>query len=128
MGLLSQTQKLQFQAVLQRRRAALDSQRSAHLDGQSRAEHARELLLQDSDDAKQRDAERELDFALTDRDAVELREIDQALARLAEGGYGLCVDCGAEIPAERLQLAPQALRCVACGSRLELDPFRVAAP
>ena len=83
MSILSQAQKLQLQAVLQLRRAALDSQRSAHLEGQSRAEHARELLLQDSDDAEQRDAERELDFALTDRDAVELREIDQALARLA---------------------------------------------
>ena len=113
--------------MLQLRRAALDSQRSAHLEGQSRAEHARELLLQDSDDAEQRDAERELDFALTDRDAVELREIDQALARLAEGRYGLCADCGAEIPAERLQLFPQALRCVACGSRLERGASRVAA-
>ena len=127
MSILSQAQKLQLQAVLQLRRAALDSQRSAHLEGQSRVEHARELLLQDSDDAEQRDAERELDFALTDRDAVELREIDQALARLAEGSYGLCADCGAEIPAERLQLAPQALRCVACGSRLERGPSRVAA-
>jgi DnaK suppressor protein len=127
MSILSQAQKLQLQTVLQLRRAALDSQRSAHLEGQSRAEHARELLLQDSDDAEQRDAERELDFALTDRDAVELREIDQALARLAEGHYGLCADCGAEIPAERLQLSPQALRCVACGSRLERGPSRVAA-
>ena len=31
MSILSQAQKLQLQAVLQLRRAALDSQRSAHL-------------------------------------------------------------------------------------------------
>ena len=31
----------------------------------------------------------------------------------------LCTDCGDEIPLERLQLAPQALRCVACETQRE---------
>ena len=99
---------------MQARRAALEGQRSKHLDGGSRAEHARELLLQDGDDATQRDAERAVDFARTDRDAVALAEIDQALKRLAEGQYGLCVDCGGPIASARLALAPQASRCVDC--------------
>ena len=111
----------QLQASLQARRALLEQQNSAHLGGQSRADHARELLLQDGDDDTQRDAEREVDFARTDRDAVSLTEIDQALQRLAGGNFGLCTDCGDEIPLERLQLAPQALRCVACESLLERD-------
>ena len=111
---LSPAQKQQFGDDLQARRNTLNGQRDAYLDGSSRAEHARAVLLQDGDDATQRDAEREVDFARTDRDAVALAEIDQALRRLASGHYGLCTACGDEIALARLQLAPQAARCVAC--------------
>ena len=116
----------QLQQQLQARRDALDAQRSAHLAGQSRAVHAREVLLQDGDDATQRDAERTVDFDRTDRDAVALAEIDQALLRLQGGSYGQCHDCGNSIPLARLQLAPQALRCVACESALERGHSRPA--
>lgn len=111
---LSPTQRLQFGADLQGRRNLIDSQRSAQLGGGSRAEHARDVLLQDGDDATQRDAEREVDFARSDRDAVTLVEIDGALQRLADGSYGLCADCGEAIALARLQSLPQAQRCLAC--------------
>lgn len=123
---LSPLLQQQLQSALLARRAALAEQRSAHLDGHSRAEHARELLLQDGDDATQRDAEREVDFARTDRDAVLLAEIDQALARLDAGHYGLCADCGEAIALARLQSAPQALRCVACENTHERGQPRPA--
>jgi DnaK suppressor protein len=116
----------QLQQQLLGRRAALDAQRRAHLAGESRAEHARDVLLQDGDDAPQRDADRTVDFDRTDRDAVALAEIDQALLRLQAGGYGQCHDCGDAIPLARLQLAPQALRCVACESALEHGRSRPA--
>ena len=109
----------QLLATLQMRRAQLDGQRLDHLDGQTRAEHARAVLLQDGDDAPQRDAERELDLARTDRDAVALAQIDAALQRLAQGHYGLCTDCGESIGSARLQLSPEAARCVACERRQE---------
>ena len=123
---LSPAQRQELQAALLARRAALSDQRSAHLDGHSRVEHARELLLQDGDDATQRDAEREVDFARTDRDAVLLAEIDQALARLDAGRYGLCADCSEPIAMARLQSAPQSLRCVACESTHERGQPRPA--
>lgn len=47
----------------------------------------------------------------------DLAEIDAALARLDEGGYGVCVDCGAGIPVARLQARPAAKRCIACAER-----------
>lgn len=111
---LSPAQKQQLGADLRARRNTLDAQRSAYLGGNSRAEHARDVLLQDGDDATQRDAEREVDFARSDRDAVNLAEIDRALQRLADGSYGQCAACGGEIALARLQSTPQALRCVAC--------------
>jgi DnaK suppressor protein len=43
-----------------------------------------------------------------------IEEIDEALARIAEGSYGRCVHCGVAIPAERLEFRPFAAGCVAC--------------
>lgn len=41
----------------------------------------------------------------------------EALHRLEEGGYGLCVDCGRGVPEGRLEAKPEAARCVACQSK-----------
>jgi DnaK suppressor protein len=53
------------------------------------------------------------------RDQEELREIEQARDRMADGSYGTCVDCGREIPFERLKAQPSTRRCVACQSAYE---------
>jgi DnaK suppressor protein len=45
-----------------------------------------------------------------------LAAIDEALGRLAEGGYGRCEGCGQPIAPERLAARPTATRCVACAS------------
>ncbi len=111
---LSTAQRQTLQDALLARRAALEAQRLGHLAGQSRAAHAREVLLQDGDDAPQRDAEREVDFDRTDRDATSLAEVDQALQRLALGTYGACIDCHEPIDPVRLQAGPHFARCLAC--------------
>ena len=41
----------------------------------------------------------------------EVMQIDAALGRMDEGEYGTCVDCGEEIPIERLRALPFTLRC-----------------
>lgn len=43
-----------------------------------------------------------------------VREIDAAVDRITAGTYGLCVHCGAAIPAERLEFRPFASGCVSC--------------
>ena len=63
--------------------------------------------------------QRERLVAQTGTERVRLVAVDDALARLAAGSYGLCVDCGAEIPLERLIALPQAARCIACQQRGE---------
>lgn len=46
--------------------------------------------------------------------AERVAEIDAALARWAEGRYGVCERCGAHIPAARLEARPTARTCVNC--------------
>jgi len=40
--------------------------------------------------------------------------LERALEKLAEGSYGVCDDCGAGIPAGRLRIRPESVRCVRC--------------
>jgi DnaK suppressor protein len=111
---LTTGQRALLQAELTQRQQQLDRQIAEHHQGLSRADHAREVLLQDSDDAPQREGERELDMAQSDRSLRELGDVSDALRRLQGEGYGLCTDCGAEIPFDRLKAEPWALRCVGC--------------
>jgi RNA polymerase-binding protein DksA len=53
------------------------------------------------------------------RDLRELQGLDAALNRLAEDTYGICEDCGDDIPLERLRVNPGATRCVRCQSMYE---------
>jgi DnaK suppressor protein len=53
---------------------------------------------------------------LRDRAAQRLRELDDALARLAAGDYGRCERCGEAIAADRLAVRPTARRCIACAA------------
>lgn len=55
------------------------------------------------------------------RESVEarLREVDDALGRLAAGTYGLCEVDGAPIAAERLEALPTARRCARHQAALE---------
>ncbi len=43
-----------------------------------------------------------------------LGEIEDAIQRLAAGGFGVCEDCQVEIPSGRLETIPYARRCVTC--------------
>ncbi len=46
-----------------------------------------------------------------------LREIDEALARLREGTYGTCEECGLPLAKKRLEAIPWAQCCVTCQER-----------
>jgi RNA polymerase-binding transcription factor DksA len=60
------------------------------------------------------DLNAEPEVAALERDVIELREVEAALARVHEPDFGLCADCEGDIPFARLQAAPSARRCVAC--------------
>jgi RNA polymerase-binding transcription factor DksA len=44
--------------------------------------------------------------------------IDNALARIKAGEFGICQQCGNDIPDQRLQAIPYAKYCVACADKL----------
>jgi DnaK suppressor protein len=75
--------------------------------------------MEDTDDWAAADAMAAQDIALVSRDLAELANVEQVLARIADGSYGDCADCGNPIPYERLAAYPAARRCVACQERAE---------
>jgi len=58
----------------------------------------------------------EQDFAFISMESEEdlIRSIEEALARIREGTYGACAECGEEIKPERLEALPFANLCVRC--------------
>jgi RNA polymerase-binding protein DksA len=68
----------------------------------------------DAGDEASADLLSDLDNAEVTRDLREVREIEAARERIAQGEYGLCTDCGTEIDFARLRVNPTATRCIAC--------------
>jgi DnaK suppressor protein len=63
--------------------------------------------------------DREIANTLEQHDERLLAAIDAALGRIDEGTYGKCVNCGAEIPEERLEAMPWATLCIDCKRKEE---------
>jgi DnaK suppressor protein len=104
-----------FLAQLQQMRsdliARLRAQRGGTLGRPEAASANREVV---GDDWAKANEEIDLKIGLEELESAELVAIDAALKRVADGSYGLCVQCGASIPAARLHANPIALRCISC--------------
>ena len=76
-----------------------DSSELSHID-----QHAGDTAseLQDVDEQN----------ALLENSAQQRAEVEAALTRIEDGTYGTCVDCGQPIPDARLEVRPEAARCV----------------
>lgn len=109
-----------YQQQLLDMRTALLAQIAAQRGGTiSRADAAADHFGQPDDSRAQEASERELEFALGERETAELAAIDAALARIDAGTYGQCTDCGTTIPVARLQASPEAWRCIPCQEKAE---------
>lgn len=67
----------------------------------------------------------EMNFAVADRRAGMLAQIDLALKKMDEGSYGRCEACEEEINPARLRAHPFAVRCTRCQEAWERDQTRV---
>lgn len=91
------------------------------LELQRRVEELRGDLMRATTPLEQDFAEqavqRENDEVLSQLEAsarAEIARIDRALAKVAQGTYGVCEACGGAIDPARLAVLPDAGRCVRC--------------
>jgi DnaK suppressor protein len=64
-------------------------------------------------------SEQELTLDLLGNGKEVLEQVDAALARIEDGTYGQCEECGHAIAKARLDAIPYAALCVKCASRQE---------
>jgi len=94
----------------------------------SRKEYNGELTAGDYIDEVD-DAQREISayshYGLIERKNKELQKIEYLIDRITkEEEFGICDDCGARIPKERLMAVPEATLCVACQREMEKQDYR----
>lgn len=97
-------------------------------DEQARALDIANDDLKESSDAALRNVIQELALNLGDRESKAVADIDQALLRMKEGSYGLCVRCGHEIDERRLEALPTARYDAACQAEIEAKRGQGAGP
>ncbi len=100
-------QRTELRDSMDHRMAEASTMRSDVSDGHGETEH---LVV-----AEQHDHAARLD-AIT---RAALADVDAAIDRIDSGTYGRCIDCGDEIPAERLEILPATPVCVQCQATQE---------
>jgi DnaK suppressor protein len=111
---ISQRDLEPLRARLLARRAQLLAETDAGLaESETRSFSATpDRRISESGDESVADEEEDLNLSMIGRDVDELRDIDDALARMDDGTYGVCIACGEDIPLARLQATPTAKRCL----------------
>ena len=64
------------------------------------------------------------DASLAEQERRELLAIERALAKMATGNFGVCEDCGENIPPKRLMVLPEARLCANCQAYEEKQSAR----
>src|SRR4051794_12392247 len=96
---LSPAERASLEKALHARRKVLRSELQAKLNTQDNpALLGLRNRMEETDDWAVADLETALDVAEVSRDVGELRDVETALARMTEGTYGECIDCGTQIP------------------------------
>jgi len=78
-----------------------------------------EDALSDPNDRASLESDRNFLLRMRDRERKLLGKIDEAVARIEDGSYGRCEECGGEIGIERLKARPVTTLCINCKSEQE---------
>ena len=111
--------------ILEGRRNEILSEVQGRIRG-VRAEGSQSKLNEvfDAGESSDADIQEDIEFALIQMKAETLTKINEALARLEEGHYGNCFECGDEIAQARLRALPFAVRCKDCEEAREVAAER----
>lgn len=71
------------------------------------------------------ESDRNFLLRMRDRERKLLTKITEAFARIEDGSYGQCEECGGEIGIERLKARPVTTLCIACKSAQEARESKV---
>ncbi|WP_256077607.1 TraR/DksA family transcriptional regulator [Massilia sp. YIM B04103] len=107
-----------LQATLEQRKTALLGQLAGSDNVLTRPQAVEEIEASPADNA----SNHTLNQLLLEADELklaQLRIVRHALAKFADGSYGLCENCGGEIGVSRLTARPEAAYCIACQTRSE---------
>ena len=75
--------------------------------------------IPDPNDRATMESDRSFELRLRGRERKLLDKIDEAVARIDDGTYGICDDCGEEIRIKRLEARPVAKFCIDCKIKQE---------
>lgn len=67
------------------------------------------------------ESDRAFTLRLRDRERKLIKKIQQAITRIDDGEFGVCVECGDEIGIARLKARPMTTLCINCKSKQEED-------
>jgi DnaK suppressor protein len=84
--------------------------------------------VKDSVDMSLDDVNKEIAFRLGERESQMVADIDQALLRIDEGTYGICMRCGNPIEERRLEAMPTARYDAKCQAIIEAESGADVAP
>ena len=90
--------------------------------------HRDEIVIEKASDAldeAQLKEERDLAIRNLDRGSNALRLIHRALARIANGSYGVCLHCEEEILPKRMAAVPWAAFCIQCQEKIDRREIEV---
>ncbi len=102
--------------LLERKTQLLDTVSRTEQDGRE----ADEETAQDVADKATSSYTKEFLFKKSNDDHFILQLIQEALERLNNGEYGICVACGGEMQQKRLDAVPWARHCIGCQQKQEL--------
>jgi DnaK suppressor protein len=75
----------------------------------------------DPADRASHESDRSFTLRLRDRERKLIRKIQEAMARIEDGTFGVCDECGEDIGVKRLKARPVTTQCIKCKSRQEED-------
>jgi DnaK suppressor protein len=113
---MNKTELNKYKAMLQARQAELSA-------GLRNREDIAIEKTPDALDEVQLAGERELAIRNLDRDSIALRNVKGALARVADGSYGVCLHCDEEIKTKRLDAVPWTKYCIKCQEAADRNEF-----
>jgi DnaK suppressor protein len=113
---MNQTELNKYKAMLEAKRTDLSA-------GLRNREDIAIEKTPDAIDEVQLAGERELAIRNLDRESSMLRNVRGALARMADGSYGICMHCEEEIKPKRLDAVPWTKYCIRCQEAADRHEF-----